>query len=100
MGELIEWFLGHAKSSYWVRDPEYKAAEYIRVMKLLTFLDYSTLESAGKSIEGKLAGLEIENKGLRDELKSLQESNKTEDLKQQLAELSKKLYEAGILKKD
>jgi integrase len=94
--DYSEWFLGHAKSSYWVRDPEFKAAEYIRIMKFLTFLDYSTLESTGKSIEGKLAGLETENKGLKEELKSLQESQQKS--LEQIKEMNKEDNEIQALK--
>ncbi len=82
--DYSEWFLGHAKSSYWVRDLEHKAAEYIRVMKFLTFLDYSVIESTGKGIQNQLSDKDREIQTLKD----------------QMANLTTALYEAGILKKD
>ena len=54
-GEYWEWYLAHAKSSYWVRDIEHKSSEYLRVMKFLTFLDYSVIESTGKGIQNQLS---------------------------------------------
>lgn len=82
--DYSEWFLGHAKSSYWVRDLEHKAAEYIHVMKFLTFLDYSVIESTGKDIQNQLSDKDREIQTLKD----------------QMANLTTALYEAGILKKD
>jgi integrase len=53
--EYSEWYLGHAKSGYYVSKPEVRAATYAeKAMKYLTFLDYSTLEATGKNIEAKL----------------------------------------------
>ena len=53
--EYSEWYLGHAKSGYYVNKPEVRAATYAeKAMKYLTFLDYTTLEAKGKSIEAKL----------------------------------------------
>jgi integrase len=63
--EYSEWFLGHAKSPYWTRDPEHKKAEYIRVMKFLTFLDFSMLEAKGKSIAAQLSTKDEEIEALK-----------------------------------
>ncbi|MGH9953812.1 MAG: hypothetical protein ACRD5J_19520, partial [Nitrososphaeraceae archaeon] len=53
--EYSEWYLGHAKSGYYVSKPEARAATYAeKAMKYLTFLDYSTLEATGRNIEAKL----------------------------------------------
>jgi integrase len=44
--EFSEWYLGHAKSGYYVSKPEVRAATYKeKAMKYLTFLDYSILEN-------------------------------------------------------
>jgi integrase len=64
--EYSEWYLGHAKSGYYVSKPEVRAATYAeRAMKYLTFLDYSTLEATGKNIESKLSEKEREIQILR-----------------------------------
>ena len=59
--DYSEWILGHSKSSYWVNKPAVRAEIYAtRCMKYLTFLDYSTLEATGKTIEAKMNELEKE----------------------------------------
>lgn len=64
--EYSEWYLGHAKSGYYVSKPEVRAATYAdKAMKYLTFLDYSTLETTGKNIESKLSAKELEIQMLR-----------------------------------
>lgn len=64
--EYSEWYLGHAKSGYYVSKPEVRAATYTeKAMKYLTFLDYSTLEATGKNIEAKLSEKELEIHMLR-----------------------------------
>jgi integrase len=56
-----EWFLGHIKSPYWVlKEPDRREIYATKVMRYLTFLDYSGLESSQKSIEEKLAAREQE----------------------------------------
>jgi hypothetical protein len=60
-------------------------------MKYLTFLDYTTLEARGKSIESNLQEKDREIKDLEAQVKLLI-TNQTE--------MSRRLYEAGILKKD
>jgi integrase len=53
--DYSEWFLGHSKSPYYtLKEPERREIYATKVMHYLTFLDYSALESAGKSIEEKL----------------------------------------------
>jgi integrase len=83
--DYSEWYLAHAKSSYWVRDIEHKSSEYIRVMKFLTFLDYTVLESTGKNIEAKLSEKENEIQGLEEKIKSMEESQRQsfEEFKQE-----------------
>lgn len=53
--DYSEWFLGHAKSPYWTMTEAQRRQIYAeKCMKYLTFLDYSELETTGKSIESKL----------------------------------------------
>jgi integrase len=64
--EYSEWYLGHAKSGYYVSKPEVRASTYVeKAMKYLTFLDYYTLEETSKSIESKLSEKEKEIQMLR-----------------------------------
>ena len=64
--EYSEWYLGHAKSGYYVSKSEVRAATYAeKAMKFLTFLDYSILEATGKNIEAKLSEKEQEIELLR-----------------------------------
>jgi hypothetical protein len=59
--DYSEWFLGHSKSPYYtLKEPERREIYATRVMRYLTFLDYSALEAAGKSIEEKLIEKEKE----------------------------------------
>lgn len=59
--DYSEWFLGHIKSSYYVKKPEARAEIYAtKCMKYLTFLDYSTLKATGKTMEAKINELEKE----------------------------------------
>ena len=64
--EYSEWFLGHAKSSYYVNKPEVRADTYAeKCMKYLTFLDYTILEATGKNIEARVSEKEKEIQLLR-----------------------------------
>ncbi|MGA8084216.1 MAG: hypothetical protein WB988_20370, partial [Candidatus Nitrosopolaris sp.] len=53
--DFSEWFLGHNKSPYYTKK-EYERREIYatKCIKYLTFLDYTTLEARGKSIEANL----------------------------------------------
>ena len=64
--DYSEWFLGHRKSPYYVKK-EYELREIYRsrCMHHLTFLDYATLESNGRTAEGKLQEKEREIEQLR-----------------------------------
>jgi integrase len=60
--DYSEWFLGHQKNSYYVNKPSVRAEIYAtKVMKYLTFLDYSTLQATGRTMEAKIKELEKEN---------------------------------------
>lgn len=59
--DYSEWFLGHTKSSYYVSKPAVRADIYrTKCMKYLTFLEYSTLEATGKSLEARMGEFEKE----------------------------------------
>jgi integrase len=75
--EYSEWFLGHAKSSYYVNKPEVRAATYAeKCMKYLTFLDYSTLEVAEKRVEAQLAQKDKEIEVMKEQFDLLRERQK------------------------
>ena len=64
--DYSEWFLGHNKSPYYTKkEPERREIYATKCMKYLTFLDYTTLEATGKSIESKLSEKEKEIQLLR-----------------------------------
>ena len=53
--DYSEWFLGHSKSPYYTKkEPERREIYATKCMKYLTFLDYTTIEARGKSIEANL----------------------------------------------
>ncbi len=53
--DYSEWFLGHSKSPHYTKkEPERREIYATKCMKYLTFLDYTTLEARGKSIEANL----------------------------------------------
>ena len=65
--DYSEWFIGHAKSPYYaVKEPERREIYATKCMKYLTFLDYTTLEARGKSIEANLREKDREIAGLKD----------------------------------
>jgi RecA-family ATPase len=75
--EYSEWFLGHAKSSYYVNKPNVRAATYAeKCMKYLTFLDYSTLEVAEKRVEAQLAQKDKEIEVMKEQFDLLREQQK------------------------
>ena len=64
--DYSEWFLGHNKSPYYTKkEPERREIYATKCMKYLTFLDYTTLEARGKSIEANLQEKEREIEELR-----------------------------------
>ncbi|MGB7632384.1 MAG: site-specific integrase [Nitrososphaeraceae archaeon] len=59
--DYSEWFLGHSKSPYYTKkEPDRRQIYASKCMKYLTFLDYTTLEAKGKSIEAKLQEKDME----------------------------------------
>jgi integrase len=65
--DYSEWFLGHSKSPYYIlKEADKKEIYASKVMRYLTFLDYSTLEATSKNIEAKLSEREREIQQLRE----------------------------------
>jgi hypothetical protein len=65
--DYSEWFLGHNKSPYYTKkEPERREIYATKCMKYLTFLDYTTLEARGKSIEANLLEKDREIAALRE----------------------------------
>jgi integrase len=59
--DYSEWFLGHRKNAYYSSKQTVRAEIYAtKVMKYLTFLDFSVLKATGKNIEAKVNELEKE----------------------------------------
>lgn len=76
--DYSEWFLGHSKSTYYVSKPEVRAEIYkTKVMKYLTFLEYSMLEATGKSLEARMVEFakekQIMSQKHEDEIRELRE---------------------------
>lgn len=64
--DFSEWFIGHKHSTYWTKkDGEKQQIYKTKCMNYLTFLDYTTLEATGKSIEAKISEKENEIQLLR-----------------------------------
>jgi hypothetical protein len=64
--DYSEWFLGHSKSPYYTKkEPDRREIYATKCMKYLTFLDYTTLESAGKNIESKLQEKDAEIQSIK-----------------------------------
>lgn len=64
--DYAEWFLGHAKSSYYTKkEPERREIYATKCMKYLTFLDYTLLEARGRSTETSLQEKDREIQALK-----------------------------------
>ncbi|CAN5535706.1 hypothetical protein BH18THE2_BH18THE2_37400 [soil metagenome] len=64
--DFSEMILGHKKSVYYtLREQDRREIYRSKCMSYLTFLDYTTLEATGKSIEAKLSEKEREIQSLR-----------------------------------
>jgi integrase len=116
--DYSEWILGHNKSSYYVIKPEVRAEIYSsKCDKYLTFLDYSMLKAAGKTIEAKVNEIkkekEIESQKHEQEMKAMQEQVTSLGSQLQLVistitksdpavrnKLAKQLVKSGVFKPD
>ena len=75
LAKNTQWFLRHAKSSYY--KAEVRAATYTeKCMKYLTFLDYSMLEVAEKRVEAQLAQKDKEIEIMKEQFDLLREQQK------------------------
>jgi integrase len=71
--DYSEWFLGHAKSPYYtIKEQERKRIYAEKCMKYLTFLDYTTLDAAGKSVEAKLSEKDQEIEALKKKMTEME----------------------------
>jgi integrase len=90
--DYSEWFLGHSKSPYYtLKESERREIYASKVMKYLTFLDYTTLEITGKNIEAKLSEKENEIQTLRQ--RDSMNSEAIANLSDQLIKITSRLTE-------
>jgi integrase len=83
-GDYGEWFIGHSASTYYRKSDAEKLAIFKKIEPYLTYLDYSSLDAKGADFETKLQ----------------EKDDRITNLEKQLGDISKMLYQAGILKKD
>jgi integrase len=82
--DYSEWFIGHSGSTYWRKSEREKLEIFRKIEPYLTYLDYSSLDAKGADFETKLQ----------------EKDDRITNLEKQLGDISKMLYEAGILRKD
>lgn len=96
--DYSEYFLGHSKSPYWtMKEPERGEIYATKIMKYLTFLDYSSLEVTGKNIESRLVEKEKEISLLRD--RDLKHETEMGEMRQQLNKIVSLIQENPKLAK-
>ena len=94
--DYSEWYLGHNKSPYYTKkEVERREIYATKCMRYLTFLDYTTLESVGKNIEGQLSEKEKEIQLLRQ-----RESVNTDAIQNLSDQLMKVMAEVQEMKKN
>ena len=94
--DYSEWFLGHNKSPYYTKkEAERREIYATKCMRYLTFLDFTTLESAGKNIEAQLSEKEKEIQLLRQ-----RESVNTDAIQNLSDQLVKVMAEVQEMKKN
>jgi integrase len=95
--DYSEWFLGHSdRSSYWaMKEAERKEIYLDRIMKYLTFLDYTTLKNSSRSIEAKLEEKEKEIMLLRK--RDTDSADKITRLEENMNTLLQTLVSKGVL---
>jgi hypothetical protein len=94
--DFSEFCLGHAKSPYWTMKEEKRREIYsTKVMKYLTFLDYSQLETTGKNIEAKLDEKEMEIQLLRQ--RDLRHETEMEQIRNQIDKMESIVSRIGKL---
>ena len=73
--DYSEYYLGHSHSPYWnMKESERREIYATKIMKYLTFLDYSGLEASGRSIEANLQEKDKEIAFLRERDTSKEDS--------------------------
>ena len=91
-----EWFLGHSKSVYHTKKEDSKREIYQnKIMKYLTFLDYSFLEKSNNSIESRLEEKEKEIMLLRK--RDTDSADKITRLEENMNTLIQTLVSRGVL---
>ena len=91
-----EWFLGHSKSVYHTKKEDSKREIYQnKIMKYLTFLDYSFLEKSNNSIESRLEEKEKEIMLLRK--RDTDSADKITRLEENMNTLLQTLVSKGVL---
>ena len=91
--DYSEWFLGHSKSPYsTIKESERRGIYAIKCMKYLTFLDYTTIDSVGKSIQAKLSEKDREIQAMKEKMSEMEKLIHTtgERLDVKVIEASKK----------
>jgi hypothetical protein len=83
-GDYGEGFIGHSGSTYYRKTEAEKLTIFKKIEPYLTYLDYSELDAKGADVETKLQ----------------EKDDRITNLEKQLGDISKMLYQAGILKKD
>jgi hypothetical protein len=91
--DYSEFFIGHSHSPYWTKKEAERREIYAdKIMRYLTFLDYSRLEATGKSVEARLASKDREITELQKELRENKDARiETANLYQQVIEILEKL---------
>jgi integrase len=90
--DFSEMILGHKKSVYYtLREPDRREIYRSKCMRYLTFLDYSLLESTGRSVEAKLSEREKEIQMLRQ--KDSMNSEAIANMSDQLLTISARLQD-------
>ena len=91
--EYSEYYIGHSHSPYWTKKESERREIYAdKVMRYLTFLDYSRLEATGKSVEARLASKDREIADLQKELRENKDAHiETANLYQQVIERLEKV---------
>jgi integrase len=91
--DYAEWFIGHAKSTYWTKKPEAKQEVYAtKCMKSLTFLDFSGLVTRTRNMETQVQVLTEANTKQDDEIWDLRKKDtEREDILRSLVKAVNKL---------
>jgi integrase len=71
--DYLEFLIGHAKSSYWTKKEVARREIYqTKVMRYVTFLDYTAIEITGKNIEARLQEKDSQISKLQEQMTALE----------------------------